>query len=853
MTQARAEPTESSKAPEIESSVSDNLGEVEKVGTAVLSDNPGGATQTVDAVDGKSEDMDSTEPITEEIKTAAYDLGGKENIPLVNMADKIQVDKPIDESVPFTTEEEPEKKLENEGDSGTLPVDGEEKGDTSEEYIEAQEMDEEEIDEEEGENDYIDELTDENRMKIQKKIEEMKMQSVDSKDIHSEAKLEGDNDSNQILKNKEETDTEEIDSKIENIEPEDIPYSSEPDTEENPTVQTNAEAAESIEKFTVEPTVNHVETLHSEEILSNNDVNDVPTDTPSTFLDNNPDIKEQESASLNTIDVNQNKEQEVANVEKNLEEVIEKKEHAQLEISDPLVPVENQYDAIKSENEEHIDRSHDQTNNQVLEQNAGKTDNVNSQHDHTQTHDHHGHEHNHNHHAHVQSNDHHGHGHSHNHHGHGHSHNHHEHGHSHDHDHSHGIGHLGKGVKERVPEDIPSTYKPAQQKFELPLSAQFGTPPPSDYTTLPPPAQPYQDKILAENIIQEAVNSDLLEPPANVNSLKDIGNTTPASDVTNQEPVIVDGEETFEPEINQTPSSLDNLNIENYTPPLETTPSPDIDVENTNGKENYVEESTIHDFDAGYLVTESPHADIEKTDDVAEESGGFFASIFSFFSSGPDKALQDAINTPPDMEVKVKGEDPEVGNDNLEAKLNDDDLQTNTNDNDDKLNEQPQNENEQVMNSGEGSNGMGDVDTVIKDDIHVDPAGKELEATFYEKDDILVTESPEIIEKLEENLDITSTDTPIDENINEGISTGDAVQNEQFNQVHQNQETSTEQDGVNPSLESGNLSITENKEDAKEDLQIESFENKDIKDLENLIKADHHTDSSDNLINIYFF
>ena len=116
----------------------------------------------------------------------------------------------------------------------------------------------------------------------------------------------------------------------------------------------------------------------------------------------------------------------------------------------------------------------------------------------------------------------------------------------------------------------------------------------------------------------------------------------------------------------------------------------------------------------------------------------------------------------------LAGEDPELGSDNLEAKLNDDDLQTNTNDNDDKLNEQPQNENEQVMNSGEGSNGMGDVDTVIKDDIHVDPAGKELEATFYEKDDILVTESPEMIEKLEENSDITSTDTPIDENINEG-------------------------------------------------------------------------------------
>merc|ERR1711892_324562 len=67
MTQARAEPTESSKTPEIESSVSENLDVVEKVATAVLSDNPGGTSPTANAIEAKNEDMDSTEPVIEEI------------------------------------------------------------------------------------------------------------------------------------------------------------------------------------------------------------------------------------------------------------------------------------------------------------------------------------------------------------------------------------------------------------------------------------------------------------------------------------------------------------------------------------------------------------------------------------------------------------------------------------------------------------------------------------------------------------------------------------------------------------------------------------------------------------------
>ena len=114
------------------------------------------------------------------------------------------------------------------------------------------------------------------------------------------------------------------------------------------------------------------------------------------------------------------------------------------------------------------------------------------------------------------------------------------------------------------------------------------------------------------------------------------------------------------------------------------------------------------------------------------------------------------------------GEDPEVFNDNLEPKLNDDILQTNTNDNNDNSNDQVQNENQQVVDGGDGINGMGDLVTVVEEEIKVEPAGKELEASFFEKDDIVVNESPEIIEKLEETLDTTSTENMINENVSDG-------------------------------------------------------------------------------------
>ena len=38
-----------------------------------------------------------------------------------------------------------------------------------------------------------------------------------------------------------------------------------------------------------------------------------------------------------------------------------------------------------------------------------------------------------------------------------------------------------QGVQQRVPEEIPENYKPAEQKFDLPLSAQFGSHQPSSF------------------------------------------------------------------------------------------------------------------------------------------------------------------------------------------------------------------------------------------------------------------------------------------------------------------------------------------------------------------------------------
>merc|ERR1712050_408723 len=280
MTQARAEPTESSKAPEIESSVSENLDVVEKPVTAVLSDNPGGATPTANAVDGKSKDMDSTEPITEEIKTAAYDLGSKDpdNNPKLNMADKIQVDKPIEENIPFTTEDDQEIKEGSEGGSNTKEIEKEDEGDEDkdDESMEAEEIDSDEmVEEEEGDNDYLDDLSDEERIKIQKKIEEMKMKSVETKDVDPEKEENDDEAEGDTEKEIVTEESVKTNPSVENNEQKDIPYSVDSDSE----VQKTEEVVESIEKFTVQSSTSDVETLHQEENELINDANKVSLDT----------------------------------------------------------------------------------------------------------------------------------------------------------------------------------------------------------------------------------------------------------------------------------------------------------------------------------------------------------------------------------------------------------------------------------------------------------------------------------------------------------------------------------------------------------------------------------------------
>merc|ERR1711892_1394565 len=190
------------------------------------------------------------------------------------------------------------------------------------------------------------------------------------------------------------------------------------------------------------------------------------------------------------------------------------------------------------------------------------------------------------------------------------------------------------------------------------------------------------------------------------------------------------------------------------------------------------------------------------------------------------------------------GEDPEVFNDNLERKLNDDILPTNTDDKDDKLDDQVQNENEQLIN-GDGINGMVDDVIVTEENIIVEPAGKELEATFFNTDDIVVIESPEIIEKLEETVDITSAENIISEKVTDGLVTEHYEQTEGINQLEQDQPTIVEEDALSPSYENDNLSLEENKQDAVPDSEINNLQNLENKEIAN---EDYNKESSEHLV-----
>eukprot|EP00092_Neocalanus_flemingeri_P012479 GFUD01013452.1.p1 GENE.GFUD01013452.1~~GFUD01013452.1.p1 ORF type:complete len:1885 (+),score=551.68 GFUD01013452.1:790-5655(+) len=815
MTEARAKPTESSKTPEIESSVSEHLDVVEQVGTAVLSDNPGGSAPTVNAKDVTHKSLDATEPITEEIRTVAYDLGSKDqekNHP-GDMADKIQVDKPIVEgNIPFTVHEEEEES------------DSQEEDYENEDEMFTIDSENEEIDDEE---DYhIEEPSNEEKMKLQKKIEEMKMQPIEELEALPEVSEEIDldnslsvGDSDDKIKETENSESKTTNSENENVISEEIPFSVIGEPEVIPTTQSPDTTTESIEKFTVESdTINVVEPTPGQTV-QDIEVDSIPIDTNKEIYSANT-----ENPEIYSSDNNQSTKQETG-------------EEAKLAVQEHST--NSEYSKGHAHGHDHAQHSHHVDNgNEHNHDNHEPSHDANHGHGHGHSHGHQGHSHEH--HGHSQEQ----HGHSHDHHGHSHDHDH------HGHDHSHGMGHLGQGIKQRVPEKIPEYYKPAEQKFDLPLSAQFGSPSsynePGQYTTPPPVVQPYdqyENTQVTENASDAADHADLTDTPSNaldmntseqvITQKEEIPTFTEAN---NDQPVTPPTVNTLENDAYQTQPPPGTFDVESNTPALETTQSPDIEIEAIQSSDNDIEtnqfeKTPTEDTSADgtqYTDTDAINTKISKPEPAVEESGGLFARIASFFSSSstPDKALQDAMNRPPDIEVKVKGDVSEVLNNNLEKQLNDDIVQSNNNNIE--AHDQGPNENEQLIGDGDVINGMGDVDIVKEEEIEVEPAGKELDATFFEKDDIVAKESSEIINKVEEPIEINSADNLINENVSEGQETGEYVSSNQnadiINQVEYVQSANLE-DGSTPSPDLVNLSVDENKNDPTHDSQIMNFQN----------------------------
>merc|ERR1712106_680319 len=115
---------------------------------------------------------------------------------------------------------------------------------------------EEEMEEEEMDDEYIDELSEENKIKLQKKIEEMKMQSVPSQEIHPEIPKENSSGDSKELETNDETNRDIVNSELIDDQ-EEIPFSVNTDSEVY-TTHTPGVMSESIEKFTVESSTEHV-------------------------------------------------------------------------------------------------------------------------------------------------------------------------------------------------------------------------------------------------------------------------------------------------------------------------------------------------------------------------------------------------------------------------------------------------------------------------------------------------------------------------------------------------------------------------------------------------------------------
>ena len=201
----------------------------------------------------------------------------------------------------------------------------------------------------------------------------------------------------------------------------------------------------------------------------------------------------------------------------------------------------------------------------------------------------------------------HSHGHSHDH-GHGHSHDH-GHGHSHDHGHghSHGMGHLGQGVQAKVPEKLPEHYQPAQQQFELPLSAQFGGA--AGYSgqfDTTEPLVPEQPETEEPHLLQSDTAEDLVTEPVTA------------------EPRLADLEVEVTTFVSETVH--DEEEEAAMTPPLVTTPSPETE-------ETLIVTEPVQQVEVAEAVWEEHGEDEHGGEENGEDadSSGFLFRVYSFF------------------------------------------------------------------------------------------------------------------------------------------------------------------------------------------------------------------------------
>ena len=105
---------------------------------------------------------------------------------------------------------------------------------------------------------------------------------------------------------------------------------------------------------------------------------------------------------------------------------------------------------------------------------------------------------------------------------------------------------------------------------------------------------------------------------------------------------------------------------------------------------------------------------------------------------------------------------PGIHRDNLDAKLNDaeaDFAQTNTNDN---ANPDKQMDSIDEQLDGDGYNSMNTDNPVVEEEVKVEPAGKEIDISFTNNDEMIINESTEKVETVEdnpENLSIENVDS----------------------------------------------------------------------------------------------